>query len=367
MRGSSRQCRSGVGSGARSPATGAAAGRWCSVALTLPMRPRSTGSECDAMAPRWLGARNSASTPTSGHRTGIEPISTTPIAALRRMPMTKKSRASPEAAAMATAMPTPIRPLMPCWMLSRRTIRSRKTRRATPRAVQMPTCSPPKALATMNATVGSVASIIPRQPPSWSSTRWRSKDSVAPPGSRSSGRSAASSAVATMPPDLSGVPVLPLPPITGGRPSPGAELVPGVVHDLLAVEGGEAPPGGECAARLDAGDAAPAQPHERHRTRAVEQLGLERRHRLPRRVHHRLEAAGHGDDLALAAHAHRLAAGAGRLGAQLLRVDLVVVGGEALQRAGEPPTRLRFGHHSSSLALVGPVPGGAVLMRDLAR
>src|SRR3954454_15327789 len=228
---------------------------------------------------------------------------------------------------MATAMPTPTRPLMPCWMLSRRTIRSRKTRTATPSAVQMPTRSPPKALATMNATVGSVASIIPRQPPSWSSTRWRSKTSVAPPGSSSaSGRSI-------------GVPPTP---VTGGRPSPGAQLVVGVVHDPLAVEGGEAPAGGQRATRLDPGDAAAAQPDQRHRSRAVEQLGLERGHGLARGVDHRLEPAGHRDDLALAAHAHRLAAGVHRLGAELLRVDLVVVGGQALEPAGEPATRLRL-------------------------
>src|SRR3954453_3922776 len=230
---------------------------------------------------------------------------------------------------MATAMPTPTSPLMPCWMLSRRTSRSRKTRTATPSAVQMPTRSPPNALATMKATVGSVASIMPRQPPSCSSTRWRSKVSVAPAGSWSSGRSA------------------PPAPVTGGLPSPGAQLVPGVVHDLFAVEGGEAAACGERAARLDARDAAAAQPDEGHRARAVEELGLQRGHRLARGVDHRLQPPRHGDDLAPAAHAHRLAAGAGRLGAEFFRVDLVVVGGEALQRAGEPPTRLCFGHESS--------------------
>ena len=38
-------------------------------------------------------------------------------------------------------------------------------------AAQMPTRRPPMPLATMNAMVGSVASTMPRQPPSWSSTR----------------------------------------------------------------------------------------------------------------------------------------------------------------------------------------------------
>ena len=54
------------------------------------MRPRRPGgwAACVAMAPRWLGARNSAITPTSGQRTTTDPSRTTPIATLRMMPMT---------------------------------------------------------------------------------------------------------------------------------------------------------------------------------------------------------------------------------------------------------------------------------------
>src|SRR4051794_27744332 len=291
------------------------------------------------MAPRWLGARNSAITPISGQRTGIEPSRTTPIAALRRMPSTKKSRACPEAAAMATAMPTPISPLTPCWMLSRRTIRTRKTSTATPRAVQMPALRPATVLATMNAMVGSDASSMPRQPPSCSRTRWRSKV-----GDVAAGSSSCASSTLRSPS-----------PVTGGRPAPGAQLVPGVVDDLPAVERGEAPAGRHRAPRLDARDPPAAQPDERDRARTVEQLRLERRHRLPRGVDDRLQPAGHGDDLALAAHAHRLAAGARRLGAELLRVDLVVVGGQALQLPGEPPARLRLCHGSSVIRLTRSV------------
>src|SRR3712207_5309205 len=102
----------------------------------------------------------------------------------------------------------------------------------------MPVRRPPTALATMNATVGSEASTMPRQPPSCSSTRCRSKV----------GPEAASR------PSPAGTSVT--------RRSPGAQLVPGVVDDLPAVEGGEATAGGQPAPRLDAGDAPAAQPHE---------------------------------------------------------------------------------------------------------
>ena len=44
--------------------------RWCSVALASSSFRRRPGSRCAAIAPRWLGARNSAITPTSGRRSG---------------------------------------------------------------------------------------------------------------------------------------------------------------------------------------------------------------------------------------------------------------------------------------------------------
>ena len=50
--------------------------------------PRSEGSLWEAIAPRWLGARNSATTPTSGRRSRTDPNSTTASPALRMMPGT---------------------------------------------------------------------------------------------------------------------------------------------------------------------------------------------------------------------------------------------------------------------------------------
>ncbi len=84
---------------------------------------------------------------------------------------------------MATAMPTANSPLTACWTLSRRSSRSRNTRTAAASAAQIPVRSPSIELATMNAIVGKVASSIPRQPPSCSSTRCRSNVSVAGAGS----------------------------------------------------------------------------------------------------------------------------------------------------------------------------------------
>src|SRR5689334_18816886 len=56
----------------------------------------------------------------------------------------------------------------------------------------------------------------------------------------------------------------------------------------------------------------------------------------------------YGHERALAAGDHRLAAGAGRVGAQLLGVDRVVVGGQALQRPRQPAGGTGLGHGSRS-------------------
>src|SRR3954467_8056575 len=126
---------------------------------------------------------------------------------------------------------------------------------------------------------------MPRQPPSCSSTRCRS-NVTPPPGDD---------------PLTTGSP----PARPGRRTGPGAQLVPGVVDDLTPFEGREAAACGEPAPGLDAGDPPPPPPDQGDRPGAVEELGLERGHRLARGVDHRLQPAGHGDDLALAAGADR--------------------------------------------------------------
>src|SRR3954468_19258947 len=318
-------------------------------------------------------------TPTRGRRNGIDASSTAPRAALRRMPSTKKSRACPEDAAMATATPTAISPLNACCTLSRRTRRSTKTTSAAPTAAQMPVRRPPSELATMKAIVGRLASTMPRQPPSCSMTRWRSNvrgAACAPVGSGAagagpSGRSpgaliavfhghagAGASRVALVPgAPVSSVPgASPLALSTSSDGSAGAEFVPGVVDDPLAVEGGEPAAGSEGAAGLDAGDTPPAEPDQGDRPGTVEEFGLQRGNGLARGVDHRLQAAGHGDDGALAARDQGLAAGAGRLGAELLRIDGLVIGGEPLQGARQPAGRSGLRHVASSLAPAGQVP-----------
>ena len=76
---------------------------------------------------------------------------------------------------MATATPTANSPLTACCTLCRRTSRRPKISSAATSAAQIPGRSPPIPLATMKARVGTVASTMPRQPPSCSSTRCRSK------------------------------------------------------------------------------------------------------------------------------------------------------------------------------------------------
>src|SRR4051812_30799909 len=315
------------------------------------------------MAPRWLGARNSATTPTRGRRNAMEASSTPPRAALRTMPSTKKSRAWPEAAAMATATPTANSPLTACCTLSRRRRRSRNTRSAAPSADQTPVRSPPNEFATMKATVGREASTMPRQPPSCSSTRWRSKVSGASADSPSESGAVGAGPSTRSPGAL--IAHSPGPSVAGSIPravsmsssgSAGAELVPGVVDDPLAVEGGEPATGGERAAGLDAGDPAAAEPDQGDRPGAVEELGLQGGDGLARGVDHRLQPAGHGHQGSLATGHQRLAAGTGRLRAELLRVDRLVVRGQPLQGARQPAGRSGLRHVLSSLALVGNVP-----------
>src|SRR3954452_5916827 len=302
-------------------------------------------------------------TPTRGRRNGIDASSTAPRAALRRMPSTKKSRACPEDAAMATATPTAICPLNACCTLSRRTRRSTKITSATPSAAQMPVRRPPSELATMKAIVGRLASTMPRQTPSCSMTRWRSNVRGAPAcapvgsgaaGAGPSGRSPG--ALIAVSPGTSVAGVSPLALSTSSDGSAGAEFVPGVVDDPLAVEGGEPAAGSEGAAGLDARDPPPAEPDQGDRPGTVEEFGLQRGNGLARGVDHRLQAAGHGDDGALAARDQGLAAGAGRLGAELLRIDGLVIGGEPLQGARQPAGRSDLRHVPSSLAPAGQVP-----------
>src|SRR5215210_4939191 len=186
---------------------------------------------------------------------------------------------------MATATATANRPLTACCTLSRRTSRSTNTRTAATPAAQMPGASPPRELPTTMAIVGRVASTIPRQPPSCSSTRCRS-NSGPDPGSSSAGSPVGSCAAVT-----GGSPSL-----SAGRcgaagdrqPSPGAQLVPGVVDDPLALGVGEAAPRGEGAAGFDAGNPAATEPDEGDRAGAVEQLRLQGGHGLPGCVDHRL-------------------------------------------------------------------------------
>src|SRR3954447_1903110 len=215
----------------------------------------------------------------------------------------------------------------------------------------------------MKAIVGRVASTMPRQPPSCSSTRWRSNPRGAPdcapspsgavdadPSARSPGALIAASPVTSVagasPRALS----------TSSEGSARAELVPGVVDDPLAVEGGEPATGGQRAAGLDAGDPAAAEPDQGDRPGAVEELGLQGGDGLARGVDHRLQPAGHGHQGSLATGHQRLAAGTGRLRAELLRVDRLVVRGQPLQGARQPAGRSGLRHVLSSLALVGDVP-----------
>ena len=155
-----------------------------------------------------------------------------------------------------------------------------RPRRARPRC---PVRRPSIALATMKATVGTVASTMPRQPPSCSSTRWRSKSA----GSAAGGAAGSGSGAASRGPSVIGSPVALTPaswsPVArpGARlssstasrrgRSAGAELVPGVVDDPLAVEGGEPAAGGDRAARARCpgcagGPARPASPSRSRRT-----------------------------------------------------------------------------------------------------
>src|SRR3954449_8603176 len=301
-------------------------------------------------------------TPTRGRRNGIDASSTAPRPALRRIPSTKKSRACPEDAAMATATPTAISPLNACCTLSRRTRRSTKTTSAAPTAAQMPVRRPPSELATMKAIVGRLASTMPRQPPSCSMTRWRSNvrgAACAPVGSGAAGAGPSGrspGALIAVSPGTSVAGASPLALSTSSDGSAGAEFVPGVVDDPLAVEGGEPAAGSEGAAGLDAGDTPPAEPDQGDRPGTVEEFGLQSGNGLARGVDHRLQAAGHGDDGALAARDQGLAAGAGRLGAELLRIDGLVIGGEPLQGARQPAGRSGLRHVPSSLAPAGQVP-----------
>ena len=75
------------------------------------------------------------------------------------------------------------------------------------------------------------------------------------------------------------------------------------VVDADAAAGDDAPPG------LDAGDAPATQPHELHRVRPVEQLGLERGDGLAGRVHHAAQPADHLDAATRAHLLQRHAAG----------------------------------------------------------
>src|SRR5829696_5737340 len=264
---------------------------------------------------------------------------------------------------MATATPTANRPLTACCTLSRRTSRSPKITTATPRADQMPARRPPMPLATMNAMVGTVASTMPRRPPSWSSTMCRSKTT---PGSLDSPSPVALTRLPHVAAAGGCPPARSCPRRPRGRRAPGgglrsagAQLVPGVVDDALAVEGGEPAAGGERAPRLDARDAPAAQPDQRHGAGAVEELRLERRHGLPRGVDHRLQPPGHRHDGTLAAGAERLAAGARRLGAQFLGIDRLLVGGQSLKSPRQPADRTGLGH-GPSVVLPG-AGGGPVL------
>src|SRR3954452_21562354 len=264
---------------------------------------------------------------------------------------------------MATAMPTANSPLTACCTLSRRTSRSTNTTSAAPSAAQTPVRRPPRELATMKAIVGRVASTMPRQPPSCSSTRWRSNPRGAPdcapspsgavdadPSARSPGALIAASPV------ISVAGASPRALSTSSEGSARAELVPGVVDDPLAVEGGEPATGGERAAGLDAGDPAAAEPDQGDRPGAVEELGLQGGDGLARGVDHRLQPAGHGHQGSLATGHQRLAAGTGRLRAELLRVDRLVVRGQPLQGARQPAGRSGLRHVLSPLALVGGAP-----------
>ena len=74
-----------------------------STALAFSIRLLRPGSRCEAMAPRWLGARNSAITPISGRRKAIEPIRTAPRATLRRR-WSSSRRSSPRSQTPSAAI-----------------------------------------------------------------------------------------------------------------------------------------------------------------------------------------------------------------------------------------------------------------------
>ena len=190
--GSARCRRASAGGPGASAARAAGRARRARPARTRPVRARPPRAAAAEPAPE-------AGQPVAGHRAEVagrqelgdhpdqRPAhqrprrrSTTPMPALRTMPSTKKSRACPENAAMATAIATPNSPLTACWTLSRRTSRSAKTTSAQPSAAQMPAHSPATPLATMKAIVGTEASTMPRHPPSWSSTSCRSNLSAGP-------------------------------------------------------------------------------------------------------------------------------------------------------------------------------------------
>jgi len=90
--------------------------------------------------------------------------------------------------------------------------------------------------------------------------------------------------------------------------------------------------GGDPAPRLDAGDAAAAEPDELHRVRAVEELGLQGRDGLTRRVDDAAEPAGDLDAAAGLQLAQRDAPPLLDLLLQLVGVEPGGAGGKPVQK-----------------------------------
>ena len=249
------------------------------------------------------------------------------------MPSRKKPLASPVRQATNAQTATPSRPDRAGWTASPRVSRQPATRSADATAATIDaTRLPATAWATTNTTTGTPEATIPDIPPIWSrSVGLRGAGASTASGS-GSGSSATSSRTTGVPrasvsgSSRRGAPDSPPRPRTGpvggsigsagsdseervsGRMAvsrrtadgPGGasrtgrrpvgprysvrplELVVRVVDDLPSVTDGHPPAGAHGTTRLDARDPPASQPHEGDAVGAVEELGLERRHRAAR-------------------------------------------------------------------------------------
>src|SRR5918996_1813197 len=215
----------------------------------------------------------------------------------------------------------------------------RHTATATPatRAMISAGCNPNATFVTTNTATGMVEATTPCTPPICasmvgSSRSRRDPSSARPRASDSGGGPGVGPWVTLL---LVGI----------GR----ADLVVGVVEDLAPVPQGEPPAHTHGAPRLDAGDAAPAEPDQRDTVGAVEQLGLQRRIGVLWPEFYAAQPAEHRDLLPDCALGRALRAGLLRAGLEVVGIQLVSVTGQPAQHAAER-TAIGAGHFFPKLA-----------------